>query len=95
MPNEPLVTEGALVAFLASLATVIQEIEMSWRAAGADPIYLRYRIRDLLKGAEVPAVGEPLSEQDIQNLRHLHALFEYMLDRPEPFLVDPRKIQEN
>ena len=95
LPDDPIATEGALVALLASLAQAMRELPEYEPAQIADPMLLRDRVRYLVQGATVPAIGEPLTRQDQRVLLRLHALFEMMLTRPDSFLVDPRTIRDN
>ena len=88
-------TEGALVALLASLAQAMRELSEYEPAQIADPMFLRDRVRYLVQGAMIPAMGEPLTRQDQRILLRLHALFEMFLTRPDSLLIDPRTIRDN
>lgn len=94
MAGDPIATDGALVALLASLAQAFRETDELGKHMRDDPTIVRDRIRYLVQQAEVTATGQPLTARDVRVLRRLHALFEMLLDRGD-LMVDPRTIREN
>ena len=94
LPEDPLATEEALVALLASLAQAVREFETYEPSQLSDPIFVQDRIRYLIRSATVPAMGEPLTLQDQRVLLRLGQLFDFLLTQPNS-LVDPRTIRDN
>ena len=83
MPEEPLVTEGGLVAFLATLAQIFREIDTLHTVEADLQTLLRERLRYLVHGAT-----HPLSEKDRESLYQLHGLLEVILQRADPYLIE-------
>ena len=92
--HNPPVSKDVLVAFLATLATAVRELETAWQQGGAPPNLIRGRLQDLALQAEESPVATSLTDDDIQSLRRLHGLFADILNRDD-LLIDSRFLRRN